>query len=282
MIIWLASYPKSGNTWVRSIISALLYTQDGKFDFKLINNIKQFPVKNYFKKFTKDLGNFDEIKKYWLAAQEEINTDKKIKFLKTHHINCKIDNYKFTDNHNTLATIYIVRDPRNLVNSISNHFSKTLEESKKFMMTPRFLAGHKSKGISKDQHLKTLIGTWADHYNFWKKNNKNYLLIKYEDLINNIEEELIKIINFLNNFILVETNSEKNKNIIMSTSFNNLKKLESLGTFKENSLDTSRQKINFFNLGPDNKWEKFLDKKMRIEIEKKFSNEMKELGYLDK
>ena len=47
MIIWLASYPKSGNTWVRSIISALLYTDDGNFNFNLINNIRQFPTKTF-------------------------------------------------------------------------------------------------------------------------------------------------------------------------------------------------------------------------------------------
>ena len=49
MIIWLASYPKSGNTWVRSIISSLLYSIDGDFNFDLIKKIKQFPEKNILK-----------------------------------------------------------------------------------------------------------------------------------------------------------------------------------------------------------------------------------------
>jgi hypothetical protein len=31
MIIWLASYPKSGNTWVRSLLSAYYYSKNGKF-----------------------------------------------------------------------------------------------------------------------------------------------------------------------------------------------------------------------------------------------------------
>ena len=43
MIIWLASYPKSGNTWVRSIITALAYSNDGKFEMKLLSQIHQFP-----------------------------------------------------------------------------------------------------------------------------------------------------------------------------------------------------------------------------------------------
>ncbi len=43
MIIWIASYPKSGNTWVRSIISSLIYSNDGNFDFDLLKKIQQFP-----------------------------------------------------------------------------------------------------------------------------------------------------------------------------------------------------------------------------------------------
>ena len=49
MIIWLASYPKSGNTWVRSIVSSLLYSDDGIFNFKLLHKIDQFLKKNILK-----------------------------------------------------------------------------------------------------------------------------------------------------------------------------------------------------------------------------------------
>ena len=68
MIIWLASYPKSGNTWMRSIVSSLLYSKDGEFNFKLIKKIDQFPEKRYLRDFVKDFGDFNEIKKNWIAA----------------------------------------------------------------------------------------------------------------------------------------------------------------------------------------------------------------------
>ena len=61
MIIWLASYPKSGNSWIRSIISSLVYSDDGIFNFKLLKKIDQFPEKKYFKDFVKDFGNFNTI-----------------------------------------------------------------------------------------------------------------------------------------------------------------------------------------------------------------------------
>ena len=280
MIIWLASYPKSGNTWVRSMVAALMHTDDGEFHFDLLDQIKQFPIKNYFTNFTNDFGDINEIKKHWLSAQDLINLDNKVKFLKTHHINCKIDQYNFTDKKNTLATIYIVRDPRNLVKSISNHFSKSLEESKKFLLTTRLIGG---SNLEKNS-VKTLLGSWSDHYKFWKNNNKNFLLIKYEDLLENTNSELIKIITFIKKFTPIQTNDIKNKNIIRTTSFNHLKNLEEKGGFKENAHDRTDKAINkkkkFFYLDPDNNWKDSLDKKIKDEIEFELSTEMKELGYL--
>ena len=84
MIIWLASYPKSGNTWLRSILGSLLLTKDGMFNFKYLSKIKQFPGHMHLKEFIKDPNDIHEIKKTWLLAQEKINLDGKIKFFKTH------------------------------------------------------------------------------------------------------------------------------------------------------------------------------------------------------
>jgi hypothetical protein len=49
MIIWLASYPKSGNTWIRSIIASLMYSNDGMFNFDLLKNVNNFLKKNILK-----------------------------------------------------------------------------------------------------------------------------------------------------------------------------------------------------------------------------------------
>ena len=51
MIIWLASYPKSGNTLVRSMLSAYFFTADGKFNFDIIKNINQFPDLKLFENY---------------------------------------------------------------------------------------------------------------------------------------------------------------------------------------------------------------------------------------
>ena len=280
MIIWLASYPKSGNTWLRSIICSILYSKNGLFQFELLKKIKQFPSQDVFKDFTSEFNNINEIKKFWILAQEKINLNNEINFLKTHHINCKIDNYSFSNKSNTLATIYIVRDPRNLVNSISNHYSKSLEEAKEFLLTPKYLFGFKKDNSSKKNNIKTILGTWSEHYKFWKTNNENFLLIKYENLIKDTYSELNKIIMFLKKFTEIEINETKTKNILNSTNFEYLKNLEEKGKFNENAFENAYTKKKFFYLGPENNWENILDDEIKKELESKLSYEMKELGYL--
>ena len=278
MIIWIASYPKSGNTWLRSIITSLLYTTDGIFDFKLIKKIKQFPTRDQFQDFTKNFNDINEISKFWLLAQDKINLTEEIKFFKTHNLNCAVNKNSFTNKSHTLGTIYVVRDPRNLVNSIKNHYNKSNdEEAKNFLISKKILSR-----VPKDNEadIATLLGSWSDHYNFWTKRNSNLLLIKYEDLILDTKKELERIIIYLKKFMTVEINPEKIKNILNTTSFDHLKDLENKGLFNENVYDSKKNKIRFFNKGPSNDWTKVLDKKIQDDIEKIFYKEMKELGYI--
>ena len=278
MIIWIASYPKSGNTWLRSIITSLLYTTDGIFDFKLIKKIKQFPTRNQFQEFTRNFNDINEISKFWLLAQDKINLTEEIKFFKTHNLNCAVNKNSFTNKSHTLGTIYVVRDPRNLVNSIKNHYNKgNDEEAKNFLISKKILSR-----VPKDNEadIATLLGSWSDHYNFWTKRNSNLLLIKYEDLILDTKKELERIIIYLKKFMTVEINPEKIKNILSTTSFDHLKNLENKGLFNENVYDSKKNKIKFFNKGPSNDWTKVLDKKIQDDIEKIFYKEMKELGYI--
>ena len=280
MIIWVASYPKSGNTWVRSIISSLVYTENGIFDFPSIKKIDQYPQRRFLEHFTQDYNNIHEIKKHWITSQERINLDTKIKFFKTHHLNCKIDNYPFTNKECTRATIYIVRDPRNLIDSISNHFSKSIEESKKFLLTSKILSPGKEIEL-RGGNVITYLGSWKEHYKFWTNDNENLLIIKYEDLVKNIHQEIDKIIAFLKNYIDLEVSDTKKENIIKSTSFEALKKIEDNGDFTENVFVKGRsEKVRFFNKGPNNNWQKTLPTKIQEDLETELNNELKELGYL--
>ena len=134
MIFWIASYPKSGNTWLRALLSSYYYSDDGFFNQRLLDNIDQFPEKTYFSDFDYDPKNIIDTSKFWIKAQEKINRDNKLKFLKTHNILGKINKFSFTDKKNSIGGLYIVRDPRNVITSIQNHFELNKDDTLNFML----------------------------------------------------------------------------------------------------------------------------------------------------
>ena len=293
MIIWLASYPKSGNTWVRTIINELIYT-DNNYDNVFNNaskNIRQFPAYSDFKdsfEFTsQDRTKINKQKlinttiKNWINLQNKINQDKKIKLFKTHNLlgKFKIDNqeYSFTNLDNTIGVIHIVRDPRSIISSLKNHFSLDTEEEAKEMI----LDENTWSGLKYKNSVPNYFSSWSNHFNSWKRFPKNNHLIKYEDILENPVKEITRIVVYLKKFFKLELNEKRIINIAEKTSFKNFKKNEENGKFYENALNFNRnKKIQFFFLGPENNWKKLLKQKTILEIENKFNIEMKELRYI--
>ena len=286
MIIWLASYPKSGNTWLRFLIMSLIMKGKGETSLEHLSGIKQFPSSQQYKKLNVnniDYLNLNEISNYWIETQKIINSDRSIKFFKTHNALCKINNNIFTDLNNTLGVIYIVRDPRNVISSINNHYHhKDLEFSKNFIFDERKGIMNKSKFNSdSDYALPQIIGSWKTHYNSWKNMKKNYLLIKYENLIINPKKEFKKVTDYLQKLLNVSFSNSLINRAIELSSFDRLQSLEESKGFSESVIDpNSGTRKKFFNLGPKNDWNKILNKQISNEIEQKFQNEMTELGYL--
>ena len=286
MIIWLASYPKSGNTWLRFFIISLLLKENNEVNLKHLEGIKQFPTNYHYKNFNiskSNLGNLNEISKHWIDAQRVINSDNKIRFFKTHNALIKLDNNIFTNEENTLGTIHIVRDPRNVLTSVNNHFHhNSIEESKEFIFDERKGIFNKSK-IEQDNifTLPQVIGSWRTHYNSWKLIKKNYLLVKYEDLIEKPELEFKRIAGYLEPLVKLKFTDEDVARAVKLSSFDRLKKIEEKEGFVESvkNIETGK-KETFFNLGPNNDWKKNLDKNVTKEINEKFEIEMRELGYL--
>ncbi len=284
MIIWLASYPKSGNTWVRSFITSLLYNENNEANLKDLIHIQQYPLRSHFTNLVSDIDNLGELSSNWILSQKIINQDNKIKFFKTHHAFCKFNNSFFTNGEVSLGTVHIVRDPRNVISSILYHFSKkNYEEAREFLFDERRVIVKKfdPKDPNVNKNILTVLGSWKNHYLSWKEFKKNYLLIKYEDLLSNPQAEFHKLSEYLSKHLNVKFENDKINHAIKSNSFENLKKLEKENGFIEaiNDKETGEKK-RFFNLGPENDWKKLLDTKLKEDIEREFETEMRELGYI--
>ena len=279
MFIWLASYPKSGNTLVRSLLSSYFFSKDGIFNFELIKNIKQFPIKELFLKNGVDINNEKEVIRSYLKVQESINIKNSIQFLKTHSYLFNIENNPFTKLEYSLGVIYIVRDPRNVVLSSSNHNSQSHERSTEDLIIGRELR-YKGK-----ENIKVYTGTWGGNFNSWKsfKPVNKYLLIHYEDLIKEKDKIFYEILKFIHNLKNVEfvLDKIKFKNVLDSTDFGRVQKLESQTGFDESMTDKKTgKKIKFFNLGEKTNWQSALEPNLQNKIEEAFEKEMKELGYI--
>ena len=288
MIIWLASYPKSGNTFLRSLLSAYLFTKDGNFLLDSIKNIKQFPAEGLFKRFGVDTSNELELVKNYIRVQEKINShDRKIvRFFKTHSGFYDINGYKFTDLNNTLGVIYIVRDPRSVVQSYANHQGMSLELASDTLLKFSALTGlgkHTHDIQAKTKKI-THVGSWASNYNTWKefKKSNKYLLVKYEDLVLNTEKTFVEILNFIYKLgkSEIQIDNKKLKNTIESTTFSKMQKLEKEKGFIEEMQNADGQKITFFKYGPKKNDPNVLPKFLKDKIEKEFKIELEELNYI--
>ena len=281
MIIWIASYPKSGNTWLRTLISSYYYSKDGTFHSDLIQQIGQFPEKRHFESFNYDNKSVIGTTQFWIKAQEKINQDQKIRFFKTHNVYGKINDNHFTNKQNSLGCIYIVRDPRNVITSLSNHYELSYEDSLNWMINHKKYIFDNRDG--KDFGNFQFISSWSNNYKSWKiQKDLPIKIIRYEDLLEKtyaVTKEIIIFINHISKTNL-KINTNKLRNSINSTSFDRLKKNEIKNGFSEAIFSKEKKKmIPFFNLGPDNNWKKILDKDFADKLSEIFKDDLNEIGY---
>ncbi len=277
MIIWLASYPKSGNTWMWFFIKSYFNPPNKKFSINHDKDdpylLETFPTEKRFNELNINYQDFFDISKNWINLQSLINLNNKTNYLKTHNAMCTINNNKFTDINNTIGAIHIVRDPRDVLVSYSSYKSEKIDKTLEILLSNDSYEYSKFK----DKFYKrSLMGSWSSHYNSWKNyKSKETLLVKYEDMVNKSNSTFLKVLNYLKKITKIEINHNKLNRAIDETSFENLKNLEIKEGFKVNP-----SKKPFFRKGKVGDWKEKLNKDQIRKIEKAFKAEMIELGYL--
>ena len=286
MIIWLASYPKSGNTFLRSLLTSYLFTKDGKFDEEKLKEINQFPNISLFKNLGINTSNDLEIVKNYIKVQEKINSldSKSVRFIKTHSSLNDINGYKFTDLNNTLGVIYVVRDPRSVVRSYANHNQLSLEDTTdRLLQFGATIGGIKGSDFGSNK-IVTHMGSWSSNYNTWKEFKKinSYLLVKYEDLVADTRNTFLEILNFIYRLgkSKLEIDNKKLKNAIETTTFESMQTIEKQKGFTESVKDDNGKNITFFKYGYKKNEKNILPLKLMKKIEIELKVEMNELGYL--
>jgi len=278
MIFWIASYPKSGNTWMRSFLSAYFMTDNGDFNIKKLDNNQTYQQQVFYNDKIKQEG---EVYKFWEKSQKEIINKKKIKFLKTHNALISKNGLDFTYPKFVLGIIYIIRDPRNVITSVKNHYQiENYENTLEYMKNDRAIEFRK---IDNSYSYYSFVTSWRMHYQTWN-NTKGYkiLTIKYEDMLRDPEKTFRDVVVFTNAVCHFNNRVDTKKltKSIETTNFENLKKFEEDGSFKENIyLEDKRIRPKFFYLGKENKWEKLLTEEIKNKMNEYYKEDLIKLGY---
>ena len=279
MILWLASYPKSGNTWMRALLSSYLFEKYFKRNqdiFSKMKLIKRFPEKSAFNGLVNEeilKNNKLEAFKYFIKAQEKINQDPKLHIIKTHNFCGAIEGSNFTDKYNTAGSIYVVRDPRAVAVSYAYYSNISFEKSVELMLSNNRISFN-------DKYYPEARLSWKTHLLSWESYPAPRHVIKYEDLLENSASILKSTLVFINQFIKDKIIIDENKisKVAEECSFKNLKRLEDKKTFDE--IKKNKNDKEFFRKGLKDDWKNELSPKLIYEIEKNFKEEMKNLNYI--
>lgn len=274
-IIWISSYPKSGNTWVRYLLANYFFNINQQERPDIIDHIPRFRTGKGLQLLTKVKKkiSLEDISRYWIKEQQKIKFENgKSAFIKNHNANVVVSGNHFTNEQLTLAVLYIVRDPRDVVVSASSFFGYSYDNIiKDFILNDHCI-------INNNNDFE-FISSWKINYLSWKHSLKAIpkLFIRYEDLYNNCHETFLGILKFLSSVIPFEVDIKQLQFSIDQSMFSKLQDIEMKGNFKEN---TSVSEKPFFRKGQTGQFKNQLSLKQIKLIEDCLKNEMIELNYI--
>lgn len=256
-IIWLASYPKSGNTWVRIFLIHLLNASK-EVD---LNNLSQIKPSSYRRLFDEHVGiessdlTFEEIQNIRPRFYEMLSAaHQEPFFMKAHDaLSPTPDNEGFVlSSYASRGGIYIVRNPLDVAVSLSSFMKISIDSAIEMMNDSKRLLNTIPNGLS--PLLPVFMGSWSQHVRTWIDQNEiPVLLVRYEDLLADAVQQFTRVVNFAQLSFdqeAIQIASEK-------CSFQNLRQQELLKGFREKRHSDQP----FFRSGQKDHWKQVLNKK---------------------
>lgn len=273
-VIWLASYPKSGNTWFRSFLTALL--NQGEVDINKMETDGIFSDKGYIESIldlsTDDLRprEFESLRKTAFAYKAQLA--QKELFVKIHdaYTYSRWDGLPLIPNFGSRVALYLIRNPLDVVLSLANHTGLNIDDTiNKYMNCEE--GAFVKKGKAGQQYYQ-LMGTWAMHASSWL-NQKDIPvhIIRYEDMKANPFKTFKGAVAQMQ----LNYNDEAILNAIEACDFKKLKQQEEYKGFKEKQIPSSA----FFFKGESGRWKKELTKEQIRKIMTVNESMMKRYGY---
>ena len=271
-IVWIASYPKSGNTWLRLLLGNYFYAQDNQaFTINNIQNVMRGDTSSsIYQTVCEDEGwkledAVNDIQKHHVFFERYIKGKDGVLFLKTHNFFHSEHNVPYFAKSFTKGFIGIVRDPRDVLCSYARHLGHSIDETLGFMSDKASMI--ETPG-NKTQH----ISSWDNHVNSFADTGFPTMIIRYEDLSKNTS----KILGHIVQTITGKVDQAQLDFAVKNAQFKVLKKQEE----KEGFSEASDKADKFFHSGTSGGWREILSDKQVQAVEQRFEKTMKNLRYL--
>ncbi|HZT25524.1 MAG TPA: sulfotransferase domain-containing protein [Pseudolabrys sp.] len=274
-IVWLASYPKSGNTWTRAFLHNLVKVVSDEHDAQDINELHRFSMGiSGLAPYEKLLGftPTDEHRDRIAATRAQVQRDVAdavdgLIFVKTHQA-LVVDRGHPTINFSvTAGAIYIVRNPLDVAISYAHHVGKPVDFAIDFM-------GLKNAEISvTDKQVYEVYGSWSQHVLSWtKKPHPAIYVMRYEDMLADPQ----KTFGALARHLLFDPTPQQLDEAIRRSSFDELRQQEEKEGFRERPPQAER----FFREGRAGQWKDVLTAEQVERIVNDHKEQMARFGYL--
>lgn len=277
-IFWLASYPKSGNTWMRILLANYLHNADVPVD---INKLDGGPIASSRAWFDEWAGieasALDDAiierlrpEVYRCLARET----KKTLFMKAH------DAWGLTDRNQplfpadvTAGVVYIMRNPLDLAAACAHHWGTNITIAVNNLTNPNFALARSFGGLS-DQ-LQQYLGSWSSHVQSWlDESGLPVHLVRYEDLRCDPSSVFGEAIRFCG----LPFDAERVHKAVAFSDFAEVQRQERAKGFRERPTSASAP---FFRRGQAGAWREELPPDMMQRIIAAHGPVMRRFGYLD-
>jgi hypothetical protein len=236
---FLVSFPRSGNTWTRFLVCNLINPDD--------------PVN-----FAQLESRIPEI---YDVTDRNLRAFPRPRIIKSHE--CFDPRYK--------KIVYIVRDPRDVLISYYEFQLKRRVISDELSLldfVPRFM----------ESEIEPKTGSWRDHVVSWtatRGGQKNFLLLRYEDMLADTQKESTKIASFLG----LDSSPERIARAVALSSADRMRKLEKEQSRQWKETKKTRQDKPFVRKAASGGWKTILSERAVAQIESAWGDVMRAAGY---
>ncbi len=271
-ILWIASYPKSGNTWVRTFIQNYIANETVNINTihqKSIDEVKSFRYQKYLPKEqnTTDLDLETICSLRPLVHSDIAQNAHGTIFVKSHNFQGEYNSHPLYNWNVSSGAIYIIRNPLDVAISLSSYFDFSIDEAIDYMADD--MAGTPNEV----ENVPQVITSWSLNVSSWCQEPSDKLLVlRYEDLLSNPKKYFRKVESFLS----LKKDPKRLTRAIQASSFKNLRLQEKKHGFVEKHENAQ----SFFRKGSANQWKSILSKEQIKRIVDKHCEQMSLFKYL--